>query len=131
MTMSLRGRWGAALALALGLALGPGAARAQEGEPGPSEDVVQVISGNVGGKNVYIPSTIVVEAGKPAVLSVFNTTDTPHGFAIPAAKIEEILPVQEEHRVELPAMKEGIYRIHCQLHPAHRNGTLVVVEAAD
>ena len=38
---------------------------------------VQVISAVVGGKNVFIPSTIVVSAGKPQALSIFNTADNP------------------------------------------------------
>ena len=91
-------------------------------------DVIQVISANVQGKNVYIPSTIVVEEGKPAQLSVFNTTDTPHGFSIKGAGIEEVLLPGVEHPVALPALEEGIYTIHCQLHPPHRNGRLVVIE---
>lgn len=91
-------------------------------------DVIQVVSSNVQGKNVYIPSTIVVEAGKPAQLSVFNTTDTPHGFSIAGAKIEEVLLPGVEHPVSVPALEAGIYTIHCQLHPPHRNGRLVVIE---
>ena len=91
-------------------------------------DVVEVVSTNVQGKNVFIPSTIVVEAGEPQVLSIFNTTDTPHGFSIVAADIHEVLPVRQEHRVELPAMKPGIYAVHCQLHPPHRSARLLVVD---
>jgi len=89
---------------------------------------VQVISAEVGGKNVYIPSTIVVTAGKPQTLSIFNTTDKPHGFAIKGLSIEAVLNPGEETRIELPNLKGGeIYTISCQLHPPHRHGTLVVV----
>ncbi len=89
---------------------------------------VQVISAVVGGKNVFIPSTIVVTAGRPQTLSVFNTTDKPHGFAIKGLSIETVLYAGEETRVELPVL-EGpeIYTIGCQLHPPHRTATLVVV----
>jgi hypothetical protein len=38
---------------------------------------IQVISAVVGGKNIFIPSTIVVSAGKPQALSIFNTADNP------------------------------------------------------
>ena len=93
-----------------------------------SEPVIQVVSTLIGGKNVFIPSTLVVVSGKPHTLSIFNTTDKPHGFSIPAAKIQEVLPDQVEHEVKLPAMKAGVYRIHCQLHPAHRTATLLVVD---
>ena len=90
--------------------------------------VVQVVSTNVQGKNVYIPSTIVVTAGKEHTLSLFNTTETPHGFRIDALDIEAILPAQEEFELKLPALEGGkVYRIHCQLHPAHRTATLVVL----
>ncbi len=89
---------------------------------------VQVISALVGGKNVFIPSTIVVSAGRLQTLSVFNTTDNPHGFAIKGLSIETVLYPGEETRVELPVLKGSeIYTIGCQLHPPHRTATLVVV----
>ena len=96
----------------------------EEGETPP----IQVVSAVVGGKNVFIPSTIAVVEGKPQTLSIFNATDKPHGFAIPAAGVETVLPEQMEHVVALPPMEPGIYRIHCQLHEAHRSATLVVLE---
>jgi hypothetical protein len=89
---------------------------------------IQVITAVVGGKNVYIPSTIVVTAGKPQTLSIFNTTDKPHGFAIKGLAIERVLNPGEETRIELPVLKGAeIYTIGCQLHPPHRTATLVVV----
>jgi|GEM_PF-1695343 plastocyanin len=109
----------------------PAAAEHRESAAGQSQgapDVVEIVSTNVQGKNVFIPSTIVVGAGKPQTLSIFNTTDTPHGFAIDAAEIHAVLPAGEEHRVELPAMQPGIYPVHCQLHPPHRSARLLVVE---
>jgi heme/copper-type cytochrome/quinol oxidase subunit 2 len=84
----------------------------------------------VGGKNIFIPSTIVVVAGKPQTLSIFNTADKPHGFAIRGLSIEAVLMPGEETRVELPTLKGSeIYTIGCQLHPPHRTATLVVVPA--
>ncbi len=38
---------------------------------------IQVVSTNVQGKNVYIPGTIVVTAGKGQTLQIHNTTDVP------------------------------------------------------
>jgi len=91
-------------------------------------DVIQIVSANVGGKNVFIPSTIVVTGGKPVTLSIFNTTEIPHGFAIPGIGIEAVLPPQQEFTVALPALEGGhVYRVNCQLHPAHRTATLVVL----
>jgi hypothetical protein len=89
---------------------------------------VQVVSALVGGKNVYIPSMIVVTGGERYTLSLYNTTDTPHGFRISGLAIETVLPPREEHRLELPVLEGGrIYHIHCQLHPGHRTGKLVVL----
>jgi hypothetical protein len=91
---------------------------------------IQVISAVVGGKNIFIPSTIVVTAGSPQALSIFNTADKPHGFAIRGLSIEAVLLPGEETRVELPVLKGSeIYTIGCQLHPPHRTATLVVVPA--
>ncbi len=89
---------------------------------------IQVVSALVGGKNVFIPSTIVVTSGATRTLSLFNTTDTPHGFRIAALGIEAILPSKQEYRVELPALEGGrVYQINCHLHPPHRTAVLVVL----
>ncbi len=118
------------LVLLLGIA---GFATAGQAGSGYTSDqsVIQVVSTNVQGKNVYIPATIVVVAGKPHTLSLFNTTDVPHGFRISGLEIETVLPSKEEHELALPALEGGkVYQIHCQLHPAHRNATLVVLPGA-
>ena len=123
-----------AIAALAAVALGAGAIPAAAGADGFVSDVesIQVVSASVGGKNVFVPSTIVVVAGKPVTLSVFNTTDVPHGFAIPGLKIQEVLPVQQEHLIKLPGLKGGnVYGINCHLHPPHRTATLVVLPAAD
>ena len=89
---------------------------------------VEVVSTQVGGKNIYIPGTIVLTEGTGRVLSVYNTTDGPHGFKIAGLGIEEILPPGEEHRIELPPLSGGrVYDVQCHLHPPHRGGTLVVL----
>jgi heme/copper-type cytochrome/quinol oxidase subunit 2 len=88
---------------------------------------VQMVSAFVGA-NVYIPSTVVVVAGHPTTLSVFNATDQPHGFAIAGLGIETLLEPKKETTVQLPALEGGaLYQIHCQLHAAHRSATLVVL----
>jgi len=91
--------------------------------------VVQVVTTNVQGKNVYIPSTVVIQEGEEVTLSIFNTTDTPHGFRISDLGVEEVLMPGKETEVKLPKVKqEGLHLIDCQLHPAHRTATLVVVD---
>ena len=52
---------------------------------------IEMISAVVGGKNIFIPSTVVVTGGAPQTLSVFNTTDKPHGFAIPGLDVQVVL----------------------------------------
>ncbi|MBW2316318.1 MAG: cupredoxin domain-containing protein [Deltaproteobacteria bacterium] len=90
--------------------------------------VIQIVSTNVQGKNVYIPGTIVVTAGKGQTLQIYNTTDVPHGFSIAGLGIEEILPPKTEHEVKLSGLEGGnVHHIHCHLHPAHRSGTLLVL----
>lgn len=127
MTGSQQGRLvrGAVIAGAL-LALAAPAAADPEGEP-----PLEMVSTKVQGKNVYLPGTIVIEEGKPRTLSVFNTTDTPHGFSIAGTNVEEVLPPGKEHVVKVPPLEAGIYRIDCQLHPPHRSAQLLVIEVDD
>ena len=99
---------------------------------GYSSDVatVQIVSALVGGKNVFIPSTVVVTDGGPRALSLYNATDMPHGFAIAGLGVETVLPPGQEVVVNLPELHGGqVLRIHCQLHPPHRAATLVVLPA--
>jgi hypothetical protein len=121
----------AALALLAVLATAGCAARMEMHHPaGYSSDVstVQVLSVLVGGKNVFIPSTIVVTDGGPRSLSLLNTTEAPHGFAIQALGIETVLPPGEEVVIALPELHGGqVLRIHCHMHPPHRTATLVVL----
>jgi hypothetical protein len=93
--------------------------------------VVQVVTTNVGGKNFFVPSTVVVTAGTGRKLSLFNTTDIPHGFQIPSLGIELLLQPGVETPVELPPLEAGhIYAINCHVHPPHRSASLIVVPAA-
>ena len=89
---------------------------------------VQIVSALVGGKNLFIPSTIVVTDGGPRRLSVANTTEMPHGFAIAALGIEKVVAPGEEVQIDLPPLQGGqVLRIHCHMHPPHRSATLVVL----
>jgi hypothetical protein len=91
---------------------------------------VQMLSALVGGKNVFIPSTVVVTDGGPRALSLYNATEMPHGFAIAALGIEKVVAPGEELQVDLPTLQGGqVLRIHCHMHPPHRSATLVVLPA--
>ena len=126
MTASQLRRIGSGAALVASLLLLVGSAAADHhGDP-----PIEMVSTNVQGKNVYIPGMIVMTAGKPHTITVFNTTDTPHGFTIEGTGVEAVLPPKVEHKVEVPSLRPGIYRIDCQLHPPHRSAQLLVVEAA-
>lgn len=93
--------------------------------------VIQVVTTNVGGKNFFVPSTIVVTEGEGRKLSLFNTTDAPHGFQIPSLGIELVLQPGVETPLDLPRLEAGrIYAINCHLHPPHRGAALVVLPAA-
>ena len=120
-----------ALLLAAGCR-GPGHKRHHARHHGFSDDrsAIQVVTTELGGKNVFIPSTIVVTSGHPVKLSIFNTTDVPHGFAIPALDVAEVLPAKAEHEIELPALDgHQVLKITCHLHAPHRTATLVVLPA--
>lgn len=91
---------------------------------------VEMVSTKIGGKNVFIPSTVVLTEGSGRTLTIYNTTDTPHGFRIPSLGVEAILANGEETVVKLPPLEGGhIYNILCHLHPPHRHATLMVVPA--
>ena len=90
----------------------------------------QMVTTQVGGKNVYIPSTVVVTAGATHTLSIYNTTDGPHGFQIEGLGITEVLLPGKETEVVLENLEGGnVYQIGCQLHPPHRTATLVVLKS--
>ena len=91
---------------------------------------VQVLSTVLGGKNVFVPATVVLTAGEGRTLSFFNTTEVPHGMSIEGLDVSVVLPPGEETVVELPALEgERVHAIQCQLHAPHRGGTLVVLPA--
>lgn len=131
--MSLTLGWGrrALLALAVpALLAGCISEQGSHGHHGFSDDrsQVQVVTTNIGGKNVFIPSTIVLTAGAGRSLSLFNTTDQPHGFAIPGLGFEVVLLPGQEQTALLPTLEaHRIYAITCHLHPPHRGATLLVV----
>jgi heme/copper-type cytochrome/quinol oxidase subunit 2 len=116
-------------ALLVAAAIGCGEVPTQAGGYVDDRSVIQVVSSNVQGKNVYVPSTIVVTAGKAQTLQIYNTTDVPHGFSIDGLGIQEVLTPGEEHEVKLSGLEGGrVWHVRCHLHPAHRTGTLLVLE---
>lgn len=93
-----------------------------------SRTQVQMVTAVVGGKNVFIPGTVVLTEGAGRSLSIYNTTDTPHGFRIPDLGVEAVLQPGQETVIPLPPLEGGaIHEIQCQLHPPHRTAALLVV----
>jgi len=91
-------------------------------------DTVQIVSTVIGGKNVFVPSTVILTQGSGRTLTIYNTADKPHGFRIPTLSVEAILEPGVETVVALPPLEGGrIYDIQCHLHPPHRHATLMVV----
>jgi len=121
---------GGLLAMGCALGLASCASRAMHRHAAFADDRgdVQIVSAVVGGKNVFIPSTVVVTAGKGQALSIYNATEAAHGFRIPGLAVEVVLPAGEETRVALPELSgRRVYQIQCHLHPPHRTATLVVL----
>ncbi|HVP31158.1 MAG TPA: cupredoxin domain-containing protein [Myxococcota bacterium] len=124
-----------ALAAAAALALSVGASLAADETPHhmmqsslkEDRDVVQVLSTKVGTKNFYVPGNFVFTAGEGRKISVFNDTDQPHGFEIHGLGVSVVLQPGVETEVPLPKLSPGVYDVGCQLHPAHRHATLVVL----
>ena len=129
--------WIATLALALCSAGGCVRVGAVEtGQIGPipgdgytdERDTVQMVSTVVGGKNVFVPSTVVLTQGSGRTLTIFNTAEKPHGITIRSLGVEAVLEPGVETVVALPPLEGGrIYNIQCHLHPPHRHATLMVV----
>jgi hypothetical protein len=91
-------------------------------------DTVQMVSTVIGGKNVFIPSTVVLTQGSGRTLTIYNTADKPHGIRVPSLSVEAVLEPGVETVVALPPLEGGrIYDILCHLHPPHRHATLMVV----
>ncbi len=89
---------------------------------------VQVVTTQIGGKNLFIPATIVLPPGAGRSLSLYNTTDAPHGFQIPDLGVEAVLPPGVEFVVELPKLEaRAVHKVLCHLHPPHRGATLLVL----
>lgn len=82
------------------------------------------------GTKVWVPGTLVVNAGDTVKVKLINNVKTDpnvHGFAIPSHKVAVVVPRGEPQEVQFKAEKAGIFPINCQLHPAHVGGQLVVL----
>jgi nitrosocyanin len=79
------------------------------------------------GTNIWLPSSLMVEQSDEVELTLMNKLDEPHGFAIAALGIEEVMPPHAQKTVTFRAAKPGIYDYRCPLHPPHVSGQLLVI----
>ncbi len=112
--------------LTLALVLAAPLARAGEA-PTAALTVVNV---EYEGTKMWMPGNLIVKQGTKVTLTLINNVPpdgSQHGFAIPDYKIEELVTKGEPKTVEFAAGKAGVFPIHCQLHPKHFAGQLVVL----
>src|SRR5436305_1411421 len=81
----------------------------------------------VNGKPGFVPQVIEVHRGDKVDLTVGNTTEKTHGFSIEGygLKAKTVDPGKPIH-VKFTAKKTGVYKVFCQLHPAHQYATFQV-----
>ncbi|MGA7870221.1 MAG: cupredoxin domain-containing protein [Candidatus Binatus sp.] len=114
------------IAMAQGAAPSAAAAPAME-EPGTRS--FKLVSVEVDGAKIWLPSVIAVEQGDKVKLTLENLVpgaSNQHGFTIPAYNITEVVTRGEPKTVTFVADKPGVYQYFCQLHPAHIGGSLIV-----
>jgi len=84
----------------------------------------------------WLPSTIIVKKGDKVKLTLKNQIPGEarkpetlvHGFAIDEFDALKVVKVGEDVVVEFTASKTGLFRMYCQLHPAHIGGQLLVID---
>lgn len=84
----------------------------------------------VDGVKFWLPSTLVVKKGdtvKIHAVSKIPGANSVHGFAIDAFKIQEVVDTKGKD-ITFTADKAGVFDTHCQMHPAHVGGQLIVLE---
>ena len=79
------------------------------------------------GTKVWLPSSIIVQAGDEVEVSLINKLDEPHGFKIAEFGVEEVVQPKGTSTVKLTSTKAGVYSFVCHLHPPHIGGQLLVL----
>jgi plastocyanin len=119
----------AVIALVLaGLSFFQSGATGQVPSPGTETREFAISSDLVAESNRYFPATLVAFQGDDLVLHVTNRGEIPHGFAIDALDIEEILEPGEARDLTVSSVDAGVYRYYCHLHAGHIGGQLIVFD---
>ena len=128
--MKLTGKILAILALGALIAGAAMPALAQEAASASTERTFTVVAEQINKSKFWFPSTLMVNQGDKVKLVLKNDiegADITHGFTIPGYGITEIVTRGVPKTVTFTADKAGIFPYHCQLHPAHIGGELLVV----
>ena len=65
--------------------------------------------------------------GDEVELTLINKLDDPHGFAIKAFGIEQVVQPTSQMTVTFTAAQAGAYNYICQIHPPHLGGNILVL----
>ena len=103
------------------LVLSPGYATAAE----PKK--FTLINVDLDGTKIWLPSSIMVQQGDDAELTLINKLDDPHGFAIKAFGLEQVVQPKSQMTVTFTASQAGAYTYICQLHTPHLGGNILVL----
>jgi len=118
------------IAMAQGTASsGPGLVSPPPAADEPGTRSFTMVSVEVDGAKIWLPSVIAVEQGDKVKLTLKNLVpgaDNKHGFSIPAYNVTEVVTRDEPKTVTFVADKAGVFPFSCQLHPAHIGGSLIV-----
>ena len=94
------------------------------------ERTFKVSAVEIDGVKFWLPSTLIVKKGDTVKIHAVSNvpgTGSVHGFAIDEFKVQEVVDSKGKD-ISFTAGKAGIFPIHCQLHPAHIGGQLIVLE---
>jgi nitrosocyanin len=116
------------------IAMAQGAAPSAAAAPAPAMDEpgtrsFTLVSVEVDGAKVWLPSVIAVEQGDKVKLTLKNLVpgaENQHGFSIPAYNVTEVVTRGEPKTITFVADKAGVFPYLCQLHAAHIGGSLIV-----
>ena len=118
------------IAMAQGTASsGPGLVSPPPAADEPGTRSFTMVSVEVDGAKIWLPSVIAVEQGDKVKLTLKNLVpgaDNKHGFSIPAYNVTEVVTRDEPKTITFVADKAGTFPFLCQLHAAHIGGSLIV-----
>jgi nitrosocyanin len=76
---------------------------------------------------VWLPSSLIVQAGDEVEITLMNKLDEPHGFKIAEFGIEDVVQGKSQLTVKFTAAKAGAYPFICHMHLPHIGGQLLVL----